>query len=191
MRPTAPTVLRLWLWLLRQSPAQLAAWTLCAGGTLLWLMLAVVYPLREQEAEAAIAATVARQARQPGPPPVVRQSETDAGPEGFRAALGELSQVTRILKLLFALADKTGVSIERGDYQLLTDVADGFLIYRATLPLTGPYRAVRSFCEQILLTMPFVSVDQLLLQREHAGEAVLEARLSLSFYLTDPAGGKP
>lgn len=175
--------LRLQQWLARQSPPAVAARLLCTSGILLWLMWVVEYRQRTQEA----AAEFVRQGERPSPTPSVRQ-QADTSHASFYVALGELEQAHSVLAPVFSLAEKTGVNIARGDYQLLSDTDGGFHVYRATLPLTGSYPAVRSFCEQLLLAAPFAAIDQLSLQREHAGDIVLKARLSLSFYLTERPG---
>lgn len=177
-----PSLLRLQLWLLRQSAPVLAAGLMCATGVLLWLLLAIEYQQRaRQAATGLLRQSEAHIAHAPA-------SRQQPGPEAFRAALGELPETTRLLQPVFTLAAKSGVEIARGDYQLLPDADGGFHVYRATLPLTGSYRAVREFSEQLLLALPFMSIDQLSLQRAHAGEAVLNARLSIAFYLTGRPG---
>lgn len=188
MKSTIRLPLRAQLWLQRQNAGLLVAGLLCAVGMLLWLQLAIVHEQRAHEAAAA-----ARNSRE-------RQQQSDTvgvhaqaltAPDRFFSALGELSEAPRLLKPLFSLADKTGVIIERGDYQLVTENAGGFHVYRASLPLSGSYPAVRAYCEQVLRAMPFASIDQLVLQREDAGEPVLKAKLALSLYLTDRAGVRP
>lgn len=175
--------LRLQQWLARQSPPAVAARLLCATGILLWLVWVIEYRQRPQAADA----EPVRQGQGPSSATPVRQ-QADTSYASFYAALGELGQGHRVLAPVFSLADKTGVNIARGDYQLLADTDGGFHVYRATLPLTGSYPALRSYCEQLLLAVPFAAIDQLSLQREHAGDIVLKARLSLSFYLTERPG---
>lgn len=188
MKLTIRLPLRAQIWLQRQNAGLLVAGLLCAVGILLWLQLAIIYERREPKT-AAPDGTLRERQRQSDIFALDAQAVT--APDRFFSTLGELSQAPRLLKPLFRLADKTGVIIERGDYQLVTENAGGFHVYRASLPLSGSYPAVRAFCEQTLLAMPFASIDQLVLQREHAGEPVLKAKLALSLYLTDRAGVRP
>jgi hypothetical protein len=56
------------------------------------------------------------------------------------------------------------------------------------LPVQGSYSAIRSFIGNALLTMPFLSIDELSFRREETGNAEGEASLRLSiFLLREPA----
>jgi len=45
--------------------------------------------------------------------------------------------------------------------------------------------AVRRFCERVLLTIPFASLDEITFKREAVGNGSLDARLRFTLYLTD------
>lgn len=187
-RPAPWPLLRLQLWLRRQAPSGLLAALLCALGLLMGLQLAWVQQQRQREAAAA-AHAVQAQRRQAAAAHATALPAPEA--ERFHAMLGDPAQASQLLRPLFSLAERSGVVIERGDYQLIDEEAGGYLVYRANLPISGTYPSVRRFCEQVLRTMPFVSIDQLTLRREHGGEALLKVRLSLSLYLAGRAGARP
>ncbi|WP_215409708.1 hypothetical protein [Janthinobacterium sp. JC611] len=109
----------------------------------------------------------------------------------YYAALGQQRHAEQQVKQLFDLAAKNGLLLAQGEYRSAYDKASGVATYQVTLPLKGSYAAVWQFALQALRAMPFASLDELSFRREQIADTQLEARLRLTFYLTDSAGASP
>lgn len=105
----------------------------------------------------------------------------------FYDVLGQPYQVEQQVKLLFDLAAKNGLVLAQGEYKSSYDKASRVASYQVTLPLKGSYQAVWQFALQALRAVPFASLDELSFRREQIADARLEARLRLTFYLSDVA----
>ena len=114
--------------------------------------------------------------------PVATSSENLAR---FHATLGQQRHVEQQVKLLFDLAAKNGLQLAQGEYKSGYDKASRVATYQVTLPLKGSYAAVWQFALQALRAMPFASLDELSFRREQIADTQLEARVRLTFYLTD------
>ncbi|KAB8057008.1 hypothetical protein GCN74_22760, partial [Janthinobacterium sp. FT14W] len=109
----------------------------------------------------------------------------------FYAALGQQRHAEQQVKQLFDLAAKNGLLLAQGEYKSGYDKASRVATYQVTLPLKGSYAAVWQFALQALRAVPFASLDELSFRREQIADTELEARLRLTFYLTDAQAGAP
>ena len=103
----------------------------------------------------------------------------------FYATLGQQRHAEQQVKQLFDLAAKNGLLLAQGDYKSGYDKASRVASWQVTLPLKGSYAAVWQFALQALRAVPFASLDELSFRREQIADTELEARLRLTFYLTD------
>ncbi|HEY5800532.1 MAG TPA: hypothetical protein VIT92_09945 [Burkholderiaceae bacterium] len=101
----------------------------------------------------------------------------------FYGALGEPRYAEQQVKTLFALAAKNNLVLARADYKFEPNKDGRYVAYQISLPVKGSYGAIRQFAEQVLLAVPFASLDQLQFQREGITSAALEARMRLTVYL--------
>lgn len=127
-------------------------------------------------------ATVPAQAPAPAVPP------TEQHLQQFRDVLGESRYAEQQVKTLFAIAAKNGLNLGQAEYKFGASKDGQFHTYAVSLPLKGSYAAVRAFCEQVLLAIPFASLDEVVFKRESVGNAGLDAKLRFTLYL-DNAGG--
>lgn len=104
----------------------------------------------------------------------------------FRAALGDIHQADQALKTIFAEADHQLLVLDEAEYRLTYDKAGGFYAYSVRLPVKGSYLALRMFAEQVLLTLPYASLDEIAFKRRAAGETDVDARLHFTLYLAGP-----
>lgn len=104
----------------------------------------------------------------------------------FQATLGDIHQADDALKILFAEADHQLLVLDQAEYRLSYDKAGGFYAYSIRLPVKGGYLALRIFCEQVLLALPFASLDEITFKRRAAGETDVDARLHFTLYLAGP-----
>jgi hypothetical protein len=112
----------------------------------------------------------------------------------FYAVLGQQRHAEQQVKQLFDLAAKNGLLLAQGEYKSGYDKASRVATWQVSLPLKGSYAAVWQFALQALRAAPFASLDELSFRREQIADTDLEARLRLTFYLTDAptdAGGAP
>ncbi|SDA65544.1 MULTISPECIES: hypothetical protein [unclassified Janthinobacterium] len=107
----------------------------------------------------------------------------------FYATLGPQRHAEQHVKQLFDLAAKHGLVLAQGEYKSSYDKASRVSTYQVMLPLKGGYAAVWRFALQALRAMPFASLDELSFRREQIADTQLEARLRLTFYLTDAPSG--
>jgi hypothetical protein len=108
--------------------------------------------------------------------------------QDFYDLLGETRYAEQQVKTLFAIAAKNGLTLNQADYKFAYDKNGMFHTYVISLPVRGPYAAIRPFCEQMLLAIPFASLDQIDFKRESVNNPNLEAKLRITLYL-DKSGG--
>jgi len=157
--------------------------TACALAT--WL---VVIPRMEAELKAQQAAIGKLQAlkRTEAPSvPAVTLPVPERRLQNFYQVLGQNGYQEQQLKTLFAIAAKNGLALSQAEYKLAHDQDGHFHTYRISLPLKGSYAAIRQFCEQVLEAIPFASLNDINFKRDSIGNAMLEARISITLYLAD------
>lgn len=109
----------------------------------------------------------------------------------FEAALGERRNAEQGVKTLFKLAGQSGLSLRQGEYKAAYDRNARLHTYQVTLPVKGSYGAIWQFALGALRAIPFAALDEISFKREAIGEANVEARLRLTFYLTERPGAAP
>jgi hypothetical protein len=192
----AGLALRLRLALLRAGPVMLGvlAVLLVSAAALAWL----VHALFQQQAEGdalrarAVAASQAANtqnggamAAPPAPTPAPRLDNLDA----FYAALGQRRNAEKQVRTLFELAAKSGLVLSQGEYKSAWDRNARVHTYQVNLPVKGSYTAIWQFALGALRALPFAALDDVSFRRDSIGDPVVEARLRLTFYLADGAGG--
>jgi len=140
--------------------------------------------LRARDAAAAASLTKANQslassrtASAPAP------SATEQNLQNFYDLLGDSRYAEQQVKTLFAIAAKNSLTLNQAEYKLAYDKSGAFRTYTIVLPVHGQYGAIRSFCQQVLLAIPFASLDQVDFKRDSVNNANLEAKLRLTLYL--------
>lgn len=151
-------------------------------GATIWIWVAINARGQQQE-------QVMAQARQGPSAPlatgVVALEGAEQNLRKFYAALGNRSESEQNLKVLFAIAAQMDLSLDQGEYQWRFDKNSSTYRYQILLPVIGSYGAIRQFCEEALLALPFASLDELSFMRESVGEDALSANLRFTFYLKD------
>ena len=184
---TSP-MLRLRVSLMRANPLVLAAGilVLVMAGALAWTLNAVWTMERAQAARTAAArANLARTAaRMPAPLPGVAAPEQD-NLAAFYGALGTRGSAEQQVKILFALAAKSGLVLRQGEYKPGYDRNAKVYTYQVNLPVKGSYAAIWQFAMAALRTIPFASLDEITFHRDAIGDATVDARLKLTLYLRD------
>ncbi|HEY8026814.1 MAG TPA: hypothetical protein VIF60_19900 [Burkholderiaceae bacterium] len=158
----------------------------CAGVTGLWLLP----QLKSQRAAGQIALAKAQKAHDAAPLAALAPAlpPTQQHLQDFYDVLGETRYAEQQVKTLFAIAAKNSLTLNQADYKFAFDKNGIFHTYVISLPVRGPYTAVRPFCEQVLLAIPFASLDQIDFKRDSVNNPNLEAKLRITLYL-DKSGG--
>jgi hypothetical protein len=181
-----PVLLQLRLSIERFGYDNIGALLLCAIGILGWQWGVPYWRARNdmQHRELVAARQTLRTARTSVPPPVHSVDEERIAQ--FYGSLGENGYAEQQIKTLFAIAAKAGLALNQADYRPGTNAAGRYQTYQIVLPVRGPYRAIREFCEQTLLAIPFASLDQIDFRRDTIGSTTLETRLRFTLYLRTP-----
>lgn len=154
---------------------------LAGAAAVAWLL-----PQRALQAQRhAVALELARM-----PPPVDKPAPVIANENLalFQATLGEKRYAEQQVKTLFALAAKSGLSLSQGDYKSAYERNARLHTYQVTLPVKGSYGAIWKFAMLSLRAIPFASLDEISFKRDNIGEPALEARVRMTFYLSDLPG---
>ena len=119
------------------------------------------------------------------PAPPSPKSVSQERLEAFHDALGEANYVEEQVKTFLALAAKNNLKLNTAEYRMAVDGNGRFRTYQAILPVKGTYRAIRQFCEQTLLAIPFASLDEIGFRRDTIVNTTLEARLRFTLYVNE------
>jgi hypothetical protein len=177
---------RLWLTRCGWSNGLAVLLLLLGGAAWLWGM-----PQLERQAAAGKRAFAAAQKNLDSAPtaaPIPALPLADQRLQQFYDALGESRYAEQQVKTLFALAAKNGLSLNQAEYKFAAHKEGLFHTYTIALPIKGPYNAIRPFCEQVLLAIPFASLDEVDFKRDAVTNASLDAKLRFTLHL-DNVGG--
>ena len=178
-------VLQLQLTLQRVGIVNVVAAILALAMVMSWNLL--IPHWKDQALQQQFALEQAKHARQEAvnkPPPARPLDEMRLAE--FYDTLGELHYAEQQVKTLFAAAAKTNLNLDQAEYKATFEQNGRFHTYQIVLPVKGPYAAIRQFCEQVLLAIPFASLDQITFKRESITNTTIEARLHFTLYLSAP-----
>jgi hypothetical protein len=173
------------LTLARFGPVASAGCLLVIGGLWAWLWGVPHLQIQKQEQLHALARAQQTLSTSDGAARFTAPSVAQESLSAFYDVLGETRYVEQQIKTLFAIAEKTGLILNLADYKFAEDKNGRFQTYQIVLPVKGSYGAIRQFCEQVLLAIPFASLDEMHFKRDGIASGTLEARLRLTLYLTD------
>jgi hypothetical protein len=127
-----------------------------------------------------------KQAPKEAPPPEIAPNQQNL--DDFYDILGGKKHAEQQLKTLFAIAKKQGLVLAQGEYKASFERNGQFYKYQIILPVKGQYGVIRQFCEQVLLAIPFASLDELNFKRDSITNRVLEAKLRFTLHLASESG---
>lgn len=87
------------------------------------------------------------------------------------------------LRQLFQAAEEEGLDLEQGDYKLTDESGTPRRRYLLTLPVTGPYPAIRAFLAKALNNDHALALNAVELRREVIEDADLDVILRFTLYL--------
>lgn len=115
-----------------------------------------------------------------------RQAEPPSNLTAFRQNLGDVRQAEQAIRRIFAEAENQLLLLDQADYKLTYDKAGQFYAYSVQMPVKGSYLALRLFCEQVLLALPYASLDEISFKRRSPEETDLDVKVHLTLYLAGP-----
>lgn len=101
---------------------------------------------------------------------------------GFQSAHSWLGSI-------YGVAEREGLELLQGTYNVSDDPLLGLTHYRILLPVRGRYPQVRRFVAGVLDEVPAVSLEHIVFQRSRIGEASIEARITLMLHLQSGSSG--
>jgi hypothetical protein len=109
--------------------------------------------------------------------PTQQQSPTD-----FLNAMQKDKLVESDLNRIFEIAFKNGIDLPQGDYQWTVDPHSSYSKFQITYPVVAPYSSVEKFVTQVLLEMPWMSLNTFDIKRNAIGDAEVNADLVFTMY---------
>lgn len=113
---------------------------------------------------------------------VVAGNDNDRRLADFDSVLPERRRVPDILATLFALGEKRGVVLERGDYQLEQEPG-GLVRCRIRFPVTGDTGKLEGFVREALLRFPTLALEGIRLQRDSATDSKGEVEIRFILFM--------
>ena len=178
--PNAPRRLRPWLavlhwrhgWLWSTGLALLA----CASA----VEVAANRPLGEELAALNSTATISSQntaLAAAAPPPTAFRRSRDID-DVLRAQGSFETQYRQLIEL----ASARGIELPRADYATTWEESGGVRRVQVSLSMATRYPALRSFIEEVLRTLPAVSLDQFSVKRDNVAQGQVEVLVRMSFW---------
>ena len=113
------------------------------------------------------------------------KSATENHLDAFYATLAPTADAEQQIKAIFAIANHQNLPLNLADYKMTSNLDGRYQSYQLQFPLSGSYAAIRQFCEQLLLDMPFASLDEISFKRDAINSPKLDTKLRITLYLTD------
>lgn len=110
----------------------------------------------------------------------VRARETSL--RRFQRSLLPQAETNSQLRIIFQFALNAGLAVSQVDMRRQADSPGAFSQLQVSLPLRGDYPEIKSFCNDLLLELPGLSIDQLSLRREQVSGGPIDAQISLSLW---------
>ena len=176
---------RLWLairfWITRLGFIELMCLATCASAFLLYTaVLPYVAAVVENRTELVEGLTKATERNRVA---TVPRSYDDERLSRFYDILAEREYAEQQVKTMFAAAAKAGISLSEADYSLAPSASGHYSTYQITVPVRGTYASIREFAQQLLLSMPFASLDQIEFKRDAISNRTLQGKLRITLYL--------
>lgn len=87
------------------------------------------------------------------------------------------------LSLLFELADKNDLEIDKAQYKLVEKSQGILRRFEVTFPISGSYEQITTLISEVLEQLPSVAISDITLERETVIEKSIKADLRLVFFI--------
>ena len=109
--------------------------------------------------------------------------------EEFRAVLPPGNEATERVQQLVALT-RQDLAWKQAEFANTEDKALALQRLQVSVPVTGAYPRLRAGLDAALREVPNLSIDQVLFQRQTAGESDLQARVRFSLWFSAAPGSE-
>jgi hypothetical protein len=161
----------------------ITATVLVMAGIAAWGWVLPQLQQQDRHIRVTLAAAQKSLATPPTPTAITPTSQNEQRLQQFYDALGESHYAEQQIKTLFAIAAKNDLTLNQAEYKYGYDKAGKFHTYAISLPVKGAYSAIRPFCEQVLLAIPFASLDTVDFKRDAVGNSTIDAKLHFTLHL--------
>lgn len=114
--------------------------------------------------------------------PSKRPATATGSVEEFMAALPGRGELPAIVAGVVREAEKAGLALESGQYELQPGQSGRIERYQLTFPVKGAYPQVRAFIDGALVAVPAMAMDSLRLEREGIAHGGVSADVSFVIY---------
>lgn len=87
------------------------------------------------------------------------------------------------LEKLVAVAEKNGLNLNEGGYQVTRDKSGRLMRFRITLPVHGKYQQIRKFLASLSTEIPIMALENVQFERNKIIESAVKAKVKLVLYL--------
>ena len=87
------------------------------------------------------------------------------------------------LEKLVAVAEKNGLNLNEGGYQVTRDKAGRLMRFRITLPVHGKYQQIRKFLASLSTEIPIMALENVQFERNKIIDSAVKAKVKLVLYL--------
>jgi Tfp pilus assembly protein PilO len=101
----------------------------------------------------------------------------------FYGSFPKIDGVPDWLQKLYRTASAQGLTLEEGDYRLVTEKDSRLARYVISLPVQGSYPQVRKFVGAALQEMPFLALETVTFGKQKIGEAQVDAKIKFTLYV--------
>jgi hypothetical protein len=105
----------------------------------------------------------------------------------FQRRFPEPRQLAANVGKIKAAAARNGIVLAQGEFQWIKDGEGGLSRYQMVLPVKAAYRNTRSFMREVLRDLPGCALDEVNFRRDDAKSGLLDTRLRLTLYVSDPS----
>ncbi len=100
----------------------------------------------------------------------------------FEERLASDEDLSRLMQQIWNQGAAAGLQMNKVDYHSEVDASGHFNRLLITLPMTGPYPAVRKFTFSLMAAFPGLSLDKLDMKREQIASGDIETTSHLTLY---------
>jgi len=90
--------------------------------------------------------------------------------------------VEKDLNKIFEIAFKNEIDLQVGDYKWVSDPSTNLSKYQITYPIVAEYGNIEKFIVQVLMEMPWVSLDSFSIRRESVKDPYVQADIALTLH---------
>lgn len=127
-------------------------------------------------------ASLRKQVEKPVAPPATEEQQLQV----LQATLRSGPEATELIRRLGELARAEQIALSQAEYRQQFHASTQLVQLQVTQPLQTGYPKLKRYIENVLRTMPNVSLDQISARRENVGQSQLEVRLRWSFWTHAP-----